>query len=93
MAVALSGSGPEMAGKEHSVRGRDPASIAGDPIMGKEEAQGRNIQGSMGNHEWPSWFVKAWKEKDWKGRDKEIRMEPQKNITPKSVHCGRGFEQ
>lgn len=81
MAAALFGSSPEKAGKENSLRGRDPGSIVGHPIMEKEEAQGKNIQGSMGNQEWPSWFVRAWKE-DWKGKDQVIWMEPQKNITP-----------
>lgn len=49
MAGALFGSGPEKARKENSLRGRDPGSIVGHPIMEKEEAQGKNIQGSMGN--------------------------------------------
>lgn len=43
MAAALFGSSPEMAGKENSLTGRDPGSIAGHPIMGKEEAQGKNM--------------------------------------------------
>ena len=97
MAAALFGSSPEISGKENSLRGRDPGSIAGHPIMEQEEARGKNMQGSLGNHEGPSWSIRTWKEKHWKGRDKEIWMEPPKNIIlkcpPKSVHCGRGFEQ
>lgn len=64
MAAALFGGIPEMAGREHSLRGQDPGSAAGHPVMDKEEAQGKNIQRPVGSHEWPSWLVRAQKEND-----------------------------